>query len=427
MKKLVNFLASSRLGLILFLLIATTSIFGTFIPQGASTAYYIHKYGSLGKVITYLSLNDLYHSWWYLALLILFSLNLTFCSIKRFPISWKRFKGLFKGLNYERFPKLIEVTYGNPYEKLKNCLIQKYSFKKLLEDEKSIVLVKRKYSFSFLMVYVVHASILVILLGAIWGGILGYRGTMVLLEGSKSNVVIPFKGREPIFLSFYLKLQKFVLERYPDGTPKAYISKVEVIDGKKHFFKEIRVNHPLKYRGVAFYQANYQVIPELEVEIQFNDKDLIKTINWITPQTILSRFVITLLKVGRYNGMLWASIKLQDVKTGKLYQGILIQGFPHFYVKLSKKVLRITLLGLKDVKYMSILEVTKDPGSWLVFTGFVLLILGMIGVYFFEPREVWIKLIREDESKTRVLAWMQKKRGKKETKSELEKFLKKFF
>ena len=90
MKKVVDFLASARLAIVLFFVLAGFSILGTLIPQGAPPEVYLMKYGNtLGKLILYFALNDAYHSWWYIFSLFLFLTNLVLCSVKRFPISWR--------------------------------------------------------------------------------------------------------------------------------------------------------------------------------------------------------------------------------------------------------------------------------------------------------------------------------------------------
>ena len=81
---------------------------------------------------------------------------------------------------------------------------------------------------------------------------------MNLSEGTSSNLVGFFSGPKIIELPFYIKCNKFTIDFYPSGMPKAYISDLSVIEnGKEVYRKEIKVNDPLKYKGVYFYQASY--------------------------------------------------------------------------------------------------------------------------------------------------------------------------
>ncbi|MFN3568419.1 MAG: cytochrome c biogenesis protein ResB, partial [Caldimicrobium sp.] len=82
MKDLWNFLASAKLAIVLFFLLAAFSILGTIIPQGHPETFYLMKYGTaLGKLLLFFQINDAYHSWWYITALFLFLTNLIACSL----------------------------------------------------------------------------------------------------------------------------------------------------------------------------------------------------------------------------------------------------------------------------------------------------------------------------------------------------------
>jgi len=49
-----------------------------------------------------------------------------------------------------------------------------------------------------------------------------------------------------------------LMEKYPEGTPKAYFSVLQIIDeGRVVQEKMIKVNDPLIYKGIYFYQATF--------------------------------------------------------------------------------------------------------------------------------------------------------------------------
>ena len=70
---------------------------------------------------------------------------------------------------------------------------------------------------------------------------------------------IDYRPRQ-ITLPFRIKLQDFMLERYPgSNSPSSFKSRVEVIDREKSVHKEfmIYMNNVLKHRGYRFYQSSY--------------------------------------------------------------------------------------------------------------------------------------------------------------------------
>jgi cytochrome c biogenesis protein len=85
-----NFFCSLKLTISTLILLALTSIIGTVIQQNRPAAEYVQEYGEATfRFLTALQLTDMYHSWWFLGLLVMFCLNLIACSINRLPRVWK--------------------------------------------------------------------------------------------------------------------------------------------------------------------------------------------------------------------------------------------------------------------------------------------------------------------------------------------------
>ena len=67
-------------------------------------------------------------------------------------------------------------------------------------------------------------------------------------------------GSIPITLPFALKLNDFIIDRYPGSmAPSSYSSKVVVIDKEKKFPYHIYMNHVLDYKGYRFFQSSYDM------------------------------------------------------------------------------------------------------------------------------------------------------------------------
>ncbi|NPB06460.1 MAG: cytochrome c biogenesis protein CcsA [Aquificae bacterium] len=67
-------------------------------------------------------------------------------------------------------------------------------------------------------------------------------------------------GQKVLELPFYIKLEDFVIERYPGSmAPSSYESKVVIIDPERgvEFPYRIYMNHTLDYRGYRFFQMSY--------------------------------------------------------------------------------------------------------------------------------------------------------------------------
>ena len=82
-KKIGRFFRSMTFGVILLAAIALLSVAGSLIPQNQETMYYVRTY-SFYRLILALSLNDVFHTWYFYLLCALLCVNLLLCSILRF-------------------------------------------------------------------------------------------------------------------------------------------------------------------------------------------------------------------------------------------------------------------------------------------------------------------------------------------------------
>lgn len=106
-----------------------------------------------------------------------------------------------------------------------------------------------------------HASFLVILLGALLTHVTSRRGMMELRPGSATDSYYVDRGAEGVavhHLPFRLRLERFET-RYHAGTDAAsdYVSRFIVIDGAQRLPARVSMNHIFSYRGYRFYQASF--------------------------------------------------------------------------------------------------------------------------------------------------------------------------
>jgi len=116
------------------IIIAIASILGTIIPQeyeGGES--FRHLAPELVKVLNSLQLFDMYHSVWFIILMVLLSLNLIVCSLKRFPASWKLFRTVpspDRSKPFENLPSdrilLVEQNRNEVTDNVRHLLAKKY-------------------------------------------------------------------------------------------------------------------------------------------------------------------------------------------------------------------------------------------------------------------------------------------------------------
>ncbi|RPI34246.1 MAG: cytochrome c biogenesis protein ResB, partial [Nitrospiraceae bacterium] len=276
--KIWDLFASVKLAIIIFSLISLTSIVGTIVEQQAEPVRNIKllakMFGESAAPLIYRILDSLgfmnmYHSWWFVGLLLLFAANLIICSFDRLPRVLKMVNEKVRPLPPEHLEKMsIKKTFslsGNASQikELGVSALNGIGFKPHESSgEQGTQLYAEKGNFTRLGVYITHLSILIILAGAIAGIFLGYNAFLNLPEGETSSVAFKDRGVE-MPLGFGLRCDNFDVEYYPNtDMPKAYRSWLTVIkDGKEVMKKTISVNDPLEYEGITFYQSSYGPVP----------------------------------------------------------------------------------------------------------------------------------------------------------------------
>ncbi|MCK4394463.1 cytochrome c biogenesis protein ResB, partial [Candidatus Bipolaricaulota bacterium] len=194
----VVFLGSLRLAVVLLVLITLAAVVGGVLPQASITPNaneIYHAYGVFWyRLITRLSLDDVFHSGWFLALISLLALNLTLCTSRRVRRSLGRAFGRphyaivseeeagthwipLKQVERDPAPAIAQLLRRRGYPSI-DCVASP-------EDRTSeLQIVARRWRWGALAPDLVHAGILIILAGALLGT-LRQEGTFVVNEWEK--------------------------------------------------------------------------------------------------------------------------------------------------------------------------------------------------------------------------------------------------
>ncbi len=416
---ILNFLSSVKLAITLFILLAVTSIIGTVLPQGQSLQFYLENFGpTYFKIIKGLQLYDTYHSWWYLSLLGLFSVNLIVCTIRRLPYTLKLYKRDALDLSRDDiarrpFKKIWKMHGTNPdgelLEQIRAVFASiggKIRSKKNVQGGDLYLIEKGKWN--YWGVYFIHVSILVIFAGAVFGSFTGFKGRIMLLEGETTDHAIKTDEAGNIAkipLDFSVKCDKFRVEFYPNGAPRLFQSDLSILkEGREVKRKSIVVNDPLTYDGVTFYQSSYESLPEIEVKIISPDgkQRLLHLSAFEKAMWPETGMIIGLIKyLPNVHGAPAARVYIGD-PSGSGDALWLLQGHEKDY-KIGDSAYRISLVRGGE-KYMTGLQVKKDPGVWIVWLGCTMLVLGFAVVFWVPHERYWLWTGRDADGAEIILA-----------------------
>lgn len=405
-----DFFCSLKLTIFLLISLALTSIIGTVLPQGTVPPEYVAKTSAI-KMQIYSSLGffDMYHSWWFITLLYVFSLNLICCSIKRLPHVFKFISEptlVLSDSMRNSFSQKKEVTFSaspeNAKQKLVDFLGKEFTAPVVTEHSGEYHLFAQKSVWCRLGVYVVHFSILVIFIGAIIGSLFGFKGYVNILEGSGINAIEGRTG-ETIPLDFTLVCEKFEVEFYKTGAPKEFRSTLTVLDNGKPVpgltSRKTIVNDPLTYKGITFYQSSYGQANEgsdhlLSIrprtggnieKVQLRDGGTV---------TLKDGTSIKLLEATQEIRQFMPSFSGPAARVEVTYKGkapqafIVFKNFPEMNAQRGDDLI-IDYDGTNAKMYTG-LQVAKDPGVWVVWLGCAFMCVGLYIAFFMSHKRVWI-------------------------------------
>ena len=411
-----SFFASVRLTVVLLIVIAVTSIMGTLIPQQEEARQIMRDLPpALVSTLQSLQLFDMYHSVWFLLLMLLLAVNLIVCSLNRFPRTWRLFQSARSGEPSRRLEggaaDRIFTAGGTPTgaaDGLEGLMRRKFRKVRRMEEGGVVTLQGEKGAFSYFGVYVVHVSILIILAGAIIGSLSGFDGYVNIPEGGTIDTVKLRGGQEMKKLDFAVRCDRFTVEFYKNGMPREFRSDLSFLkDGQIVREGSLRVNHPIEFGGIRFYQASYGNQPGtalLTVRDGRGGKKLLKVSTGDQFELGGKKAAVSVLRIEENLMNMGPAVKLGIMSEEG---GIAFWVFSHIREieeanpGITKQVPQFNpgiyrpfyfSLGGIESAYFTGLQVSTDPGVPVVAAGAILMVAGFMIVFFFSHRQIWIRV-----------------------------------
>ncbi|MCE5262276.1 MAG: cytochrome c biogenesis protein ResB [Deltaproteobacteria bacterium] len=421
-----DFFTSIRLAVVLLGAIGVAALLGTIIPQQeAAAAFSARLHPALLAVFQALQLFNVYHSAWFILLLLLLAVNLAFCSWDRFPAAWRQFRGGAVpdgSAELADFPTeriaVSERPAAEETSRLEALLRKRYGRVRRSDTPNGFLLAGGKGAFSRFGVLIVHLGVFLLIAGGLAGAVFGIRGYIEIAEGDTVSAMQLGGGRPAETLPFAIRCDRFTVEHYDDGAPKVFRSDLTFLEqGKIVLQGPLLVNHPIAFGGLRFYQSSYGTLPggrlvlsyargdgkadereaavgdrfalpggEGEVEVVRAENDLMR----MGPAVKLS------VTSPRGNVQFWVFQNIERIKEanpGLLEQVPLMNPglFPPYLFSMQKK----------GERFFTVLQATRDPGIPLVAAGALLLIAGLMVTFFFSHRRVRI-VVEEKKGKSRI-------------------------
>jgi cytochrome c biogenesis protein len=413
---------SVKLTLGLLIVLAVTSIFGTVIPQQEGAMELAERLSpGLVSLLSSLQLFDMYHSLWFRLIIGTLALNLIICSLDRFPSAWKRFQAapkLDRSKPFEDIPSHRNFSATGKIDEVLSLTVPilkaKYKRVHQKETDNGVVLYAEKGRFSHLGVYLVHLSVLIILIGSIVGSLFGFEAYVNIPEGKAISKVRLRKSQAFKTLPFEVRCDRFSVEFYGNGAPKEYRSDlVFVEDGKAVLQGSLLVNHPITFEGITFYQSSYHPVAGDKIRVKLsrdgsNPKPTaFELIRGNAHELPGKEGHFQIVEVAEdFRGLGPAALVSVHAHEGDKKEFWIFQNFEMIRKRFPPAMLRSPSLDPSafkpytfslervEMKYATGLQVSRDPGVPLVWTGFFFIMIGLFVTFFTFHRSIWIQMAK---------------------------------
>jgi len=385
---LVKYLANLQFAIILLLTIASFSIIGSIIEQDQTLDFYQKTYSQpwfgifTDKVIIQFGFDHIFRTWWFIGLLIIFGASLTCCTfLQQLPIlkNARKFKFYTTNQSFKKLPfntKTPLITNGNLITFLQNKNYQIFQGSHGIYAHKGII--------GRISPIIVHFSMVLILLGTILASTSGFIAQEFIpkteifylqniLNNNVNSYVPHVSGRVNDFWITYTE----------DQNIKQYYTDLSILDqtGKELKRETIYVNHPLRYKGLTFYQTDWEIIG---LRFQAFNSEIYQIPIFKPTKNIWLSWLPTNSPIPQQSGYTVINTTLRG--TSAIYNqngNFLGEG------EINEEFGFQNDIFLCDYITATGIQIKSDPGIPLRYIGFLLLLLSVISSYI-SYSQIWL-------------------------------------
>jgi cytochrome c biogenesis protein len=384
-------LADLRFAITILLIIASFSIIGTVIEQDQSIEMYKLNYPLTNRVFGFLSwdiilkfgLDHVYKTWWFITFIILFGVSLLTCTIlQQLPsLTISRRCQFFR--RTQQFQRLKIST------KLQDYNFQKFLFK-IKQTQYSIfqqknILYAYKGLIGRIAPIIVHFSMILILLGTVVGAVNGFKAQEIVPKTETFHIQnILSNGQFTSIPKVSTRINDFWITYTKQTTINQFYSDISIlnIEGNEIERKTIFVNSPARYRGINYYQTDWNLIG---LRIKDDQSQLLQ---------------YPLINLGNSQNKIWITWIPNNLE---LKQGIILlidnlQGYCSIYNEFGQFLGNLEInetfnsnfpITLVDILSSTGLQIKTDPGIPLIYTGFFFLMLSNL-ISYITYSQIWV-------------------------------------
>lgn len=445
LSKFLRFLCSVRFGVSLLVLLGLACFLGMVVMQqnvDGFDRYFAELTPSQRLVYGKLGLFDIYHAWYFNALIAVLSLNIILSSIDRFPKTWKFVSKptITVPLRWLREQKqTAEIVVKNKNKDAGSVVVQA-----LKDAGWRRVSIAEKMGTTFILgqrglwnrfgAYAVHVGLLTIFIGAFMTAQMGTTGQMPLAPGQSTDLIyetvvdLDKANQTTKQLPFTVEgvdIQQRLIKK--EGSLSAmntidWVTRFRITDETGTHDAIAQMNKPFDFRGYRFFQASFIPIGRARsVTLNATSTDGGETRQIVVPRggsAELPDGTVVALSEFRGNFRMGnedpnedtsdyqnPAAVLQVSRPGGPREAAYAFGPDVKNIPVASKPIGGYTFQLADFEKVSdqhVLAVQRDPGALVVYIGFLLLVVTLIAVFFFSHQRVWAA-VTEGPDGTKIL------------------------
>ena len=252
-------MGTMQFAMILLGILIAACVCGSVISQEKAFSWYSEAYGErMAAFITFMHLDDVFHSWWFVLITGFLCLNLLLCSILRLPVVLKQWGTRGSLENIRRKTSSVSATMSGGPE----VLFDQMHFRGVRETtgtEGQRILYSIKGQAGLWGAWVCHLGVLVLILGFALGQMLKEEYTVYGIPGQTKQVADT---------DYLLTIDDFHMDLRDDGSVSQYTADLTVRNAHngESASGSASVNEPASLLGMKYYQNSTGWAADVTVE-----------------------------------------------------------------------------------------------------------------------------------------------------------------
>ncbi|MGH9769436.1 MAG: cytochrome c biogenesis protein ResB [Blastocatellia bacterium] len=443
----LNLISSVPFGIVQLILLIIACMIGMLIQQQELESFpaYFAELTPAEKVIYgRLGFFDIYHAPYFNLLLLLLSLNIILASIDHFPAAWsfitrKKLTASPTFAMAQKFKEKVEFPQLGRQQLAQRAAeaARKMRFKaRVTETDNRTTIFAERGVWNRLGAYVVHIGLLTIFIGGFMTS-RGFTGMMWVLPNQSKDRMVQNEfnidnattehaiSQRELALPFTIEgldIQQKLIDKkgsIEQGNTLDWLTRVRISDPETGQKTEalIHMNTPFDYRGYRFFQASYnpvssarmiklrvtpvsggqsqEVTIQRDGEAELADGTRLRYVRFNPSFTVDRDQQVQMSSTNYENPAAHLAYINKDGKQGEVWAfneayANTVANAPFMKKFMDNGLYQFVLTDFEKVSSAHALSIQFDPGAKIVYVGFTILCLTLIGVFFFSHQRLWI-------------------------------------